>query len=90
MLVFSQLGGMAHAVSHFGADADTKHLPADRTKNCSVCQAFSAASAVAPPAASPAPLTDAEHVLRQSESWSAATLDSFSTFARGPPRHPDA
>jgi len=89
-LAFTQLGAMVHALSHVRAESDAKHFPGDTSQACPVCQAFSAAGAVAPPAAPPAALADAEHVLRQSEPWSAATLDSFFTFARGPPRHPDA
>ena len=84
-LVFTQLGGMAHALSHVGADSDTKHYPADGSKSCSLCQAFSASSAVGPPSAPLAIRSDADHALVQSEAWSAVTLDSHWFFARGPP-----
>ena len=40
-LISSQVGGLTHAASHFGANSDTKHFPGDKGKSCSVCQAFS-------------------------------------------------
>jgi hypothetical protein len=89
-LAFTQLGATVHAFSHVGAASDTKHFPGDTGQNCPICHAFSAASAVAPPSAPIPALLDADHVLHQREAWSAVALDSFFTFARGPPRHPYA
>ena len=87
-LVFTQLGGMAHAISHIGADPGTKHYPADGDKGCALCQAFSAAAAAAPPTVPPALLPEADHVRPQGEPWSAVTLDAHWFFARGPPAAP--
>jgi hypothetical protein len=89
-LAFTQLGATVHALSHVDAQSGTKHYPGDTGQNCPICHAFSAASALAPPSAPPPTLFDAEHVLSQSDSWAPVTLDSFFTYARGPPRHPDA
>ena len=87
-LAFTQLGATVHALSHVDAPSDTKHHPGDTGQNCPICHAFSAAGAVAPPAAAPTTVLDADHVLWHGEPWSAVTLDSFWFHARGPPRHP--
>ena len=89
-LISSQVGGLTHAASHFGANSDTKHFPGDKGKSCSVCQAFSASGAAAPSAAPPSTQLGADHVLSQGEAWSAAvTLDPSWSYARAPPRHPE-
>lgn len=88
-LAFTQLGGMAHAVSHIGPDSDSKHYPGDNTKHCSICQAFSAAGSVAPPASLPTTLLDADHVLSQGDSWWVVAFKPPRPSARDPPRHPD-
>lgn len=88
-LAFTQLGGMVHAVSHVGTDSDSKHFPGDDAKHCSICQAFSASGAVAPPASTLTTLLDADHVLSRGESWSAVGFESLQPSARDPPRHPD-
>jgi hypothetical protein len=88
-LAFTQLGATVHALSHVEAPSGTKHYPGDTGQNCPICHAFSAASALAPPSAPAATPLETEHVQQQREPWFAAALDSFFTFARGPPRHPD-
>jgi hypothetical protein len=87
-LAFTQLGATVHALSHVGAASDTKHYPGDTGQNCPICHAFSAASAVAPPAADLPTLLDADHVQWDGETWPAVTLDSFGFYARGPPSTP--
>jgi hypothetical protein len=89
-LAFTQLGATVHALSHVETHSGTKHYPGDTGQNCPICHAFSASGALAPPSAPTPTLLDAKHVLHQREAWSAVALDSFFTFARGPPRHPDA
>jgi hypothetical protein len=89
-LAFTQLGATMHALSHVDAQSGTKQHPGDTGESCPICHAFSAASALAPPSAPPQALLDADHVLWHGESWASVTLDSFFTYARGPPRHPDA
>jgi hypothetical protein len=88
-LAFTQFGGIAHAVSHIGPESDSKHFPGDDSKHCSICQAFSAASSVAPPASPQTTLLDTEHVLSQGDAWSVVAFAPPRPSARDPPRHPD-
>lgn len=88
-LAFTQFGGIAHAVSHIGPESDSKHFPGDDTKHCSICQAFSAAGSVAPPACPQTTLLDTDHVLSEGDAWSVVAFEPPRPSARDPPQHPD-
>jgi hypothetical protein len=83
-LVSTQAAGIAHALSHYNADALAKERIAHASL-CAKCLSFHKVSVAVPPSAAPVPLRESRNVPARQLTPIARRAVAIAFRARGPP-----